>query len=479
MSLKQKTISGVVWSFAEAFFLKGLSFVTMILLARWLGPTDFGLIGMIAVFIAIGTSLVDSGMSASLIRTKNADDSDFTTVFYMNMAMSLLVYTIMFFTAPYIASFYGQMILIDVIRIYCLVFIISAFSAIQLAILNKEMRFKKIVLLNVPSIIVGVCVGLFLGYNDYGVWSIVTMYMTTQIILSVLLWITGTWKPSLSFSIEKLKYHFDFGYKLTLSNLLEVVFKNSYNIIIGKYFPVQTLGHFERARRFNEYPSSIITQILGKVTYPMLAQLQDDTPKLAIIYRSLLQITFFIMAPLMLGLAAIAEPLFDIVLGPEWAPAVPYFQILSLAFAIHPIHAFNINVLKVYGRTDWFLKLEILKKSILVLCIIIGFQFGIFGLVWSIVVVSLIGLVINTHYTGKLIDYSTKRQLLDMLPTFVVAAFTFLLMYYSVYLFIDYSDIVQIVLASIIGISFYLLINSFFKASPLYALLTIVKNRKL
>ena len=340
-------------------------------------------------------------MSASLIRTKNADDSDFSTVFYMNMAMSLLVYAIMFYTAPYIASFYGQVILIDIIRIYCLVFIISAFSAIQLAILNKEMRFKKIVLLNVPSIIVGVCVGLFLGYNDYGVWSIVTMYMTTQIILSALLWITATWKPSLNFSKEKLKYHFDFGYKLTLSNLLEVVFKNSYNVIIGKYFPVQTLGHFERARRFNEYPSSIITQILGKVTYPMLAELQDDTPKLAVIYRILLQITFFIMAPLMLGLAAIAQPLFDMVLGPEWAPAVPYFQILTLAYVVHPIAAFNINVLKVYGRTDLFLKLEILKKSILVLCIIIGFQFGIYGLVWSIVIVSLISLVINTYYSGS------------------------------------------------------------------------------
>lgn len=479
MSLKHKTISGVVWSFGEAFFLKGLSFVTMILLARWLGPTDFGLVGMIAVFIGIGTSLIDSGMSASLIRTKNADDSDFATVFYMNMAMSLLVYAIMFFTAPYIAAFYEQVILVDIIRIYCLVFIISAFSAIQLAILNKEMQFKKIVLLNVPSIIVGVCVGLFLGYNDYGVWSIVTMYMTTQIILSVLLWITGTWKPSLNFSKEKLKYHFDFGYKLTLSNLLEVVFKNSYNVIIGKYFPVQTLGHFERARRFNEYPSSIITQILGKVTYPMLAKLQDDTPKLVIIFKILLQKTFFIMAPLMLGLAAIAKPLFDMVLGPEWEPAVPYFQILTLAFVTHPIAAFNMNLLKVYGRTDLFLKLEILKKSILVFCIIIGFQFGIFGLVWSIVIVSHIGLVINTYYSGQLIDYGTKRQLLDLLPTFVVAALTFLLMYYSVYLFIDYSEILQIVLASIIGISFYLLIHSFFKSSPLYALLTIVKNRKL
>ena len=479
MSLKQKTILGVAWSFAEAIFLKGLSFIAMVLLARWLGPIDFGLMGMIAVFIGIGTSLVDSGMSSSIIRTKNADDSDFSTVFYMNMAISLLVYALMFYTAPYISSFYGQVVLIDIIRIYCLIFIISAFSAVQLAILNKEMRFKRMMLLNAPSTIIGVCVGLFLGYNDYGVWSIVSMYMTTKIIFSLLLWITGSWKPSLNFSKEKLKYHYNFGYKLMLSGLLGVVFDNSYNIIIGKYFPVQTLGYYERAKRFTQYPSITITDIVGKVTYPMLAQLQDDTPKLSIIYRSLLRIAFFVIAPLMLGLAAIAEPLFDLILGREWVAAVPYFQVLSLAGMLFPIHAFNVNVLKVYGRSDLFLKLEVFKKSFLAIGIIIGLQFGVIGLVWSSVLVSLISLLINTYYSSKLIHYSTKRQLLDMLPILLLASLTFLLMYYSVYLFIDYSNIVQIAIASLIGITFYLLIHSFFKASPLYALLTYIKNRKL
>jgi len=479
MSLKQKTISGVVWSFAEALFLKGLSFITMIFLARWLGPIDFGLMGMIAVFIGIGTSLVDSGMSSSLIRTKNADDSDFTTVFYMNMAISLLVYALMFYAAPYISTFYGQVVLIDIIRIYCLVFIISAFSAVQMAILNKEMRFKRIMLLNAPSIIIGVSVGLFLGYNNYGVWSIVTMYMTTQIILSLLLWITGSWKPSLNFSREKLKFHYNFGYKIMLSGLLDVVFRNSYNIVIGKFFPVQTLGYFERAKRFNEYPSLTITTIVSKVTYPMLAQLQDDTPKMSKVFRSLLQIAFFIIAPLMLGLAAMAEPLFNLILGREWLAAVPYFQILSLAAMLFPIHAFNVNVLKVYGRSDLFLFLDVIKKSFLVLALIIGFQFGVIGMIWGSVFVSFFSLLINTHYSSKFINYSTKRQLLDMLPILLLACLTFLLMYYSVYFFVDYSEIVQIVFASIIGISFYLLIHSFFKASPLYALLTIIKNRKL
>ena len=479
MSLKQKTIYGVAWSFVEAVFLKGLSFVAMVFLARWLGPIDFGLMGMIAVFIGIGTSLVNSGMTSSIIRTKNAGDADFTTVFYMNMGMSLLVYAIMYYLAPYIAAFYGQEVLIDIIRVYSLVFIISAFSAVQLAILNKEMRFKRIMLLNAPSIIIGVSVGLFLGYNNYGVWSIISMYMTSQIILSLLLWITGSWKPSLNFSKEKLKYHYNFGYKIMLSGLLDTVFKNSYQIIIGKFFPVQTLGHYERAKRFNDYPSVTITGILGKVTYPMLAQLQDDTARLSKIYRRLLRMAFFIIAPLMLGLAAMAEPLFAMVLGPEWVPAVPYFQILSLAAILHPIHAFNVNVLKVYGRSDLFLKLEVFKKAILTLALIIGFQFGVIGLVWSSVFTSIISLAINMYYSSKLIDYSTKRQFLDMLPILLLASLTFLLMYYSVYLLIDYSNIIQLTFVSLIGITFYLLIHSFFKVSPLYDLVTIIKNRKL
>ena len=479
MSLKQKTIYGAAWSFAEALFLKGLSFVTMIFLARWLGPIDFGLMGMIAVFIGIGKSLVDSGMSSSLIRTKDADDADFTTVFYMNMAMSLLVYALMFYSAPYIALFYEQEVLVNIIRVYCLIFIISAFSAVQLAILNKEMRFKRMTLLNAPSIIIGVSVGLFLGYNNYGVWSIITMYMTTQIVLSVLLWITGSWKPSLNFSKEKLKYHYNFGYKIMLSGLLDVVFSNSYQIIIGKFFPVQTLGHYERAKRFTQYPSQTITDIVGKVTYPMLAQLQDDTPRLSIIYRRLLRMAFFIIAPLMLGLAAIAEPLFDLILGSEWLPAVPYFQVLSLAAAFFPIHAFNVNVLKVYGRSDLFLKLEIIKKSLLTLALIIGFQFGVIGLVWGSVFTSVISLAINTYYSSKLIDYSSKRQFLDMLPILLLAGLTFLLMYYSMELFDEYSNIFKLFFASFVGVVFYILVHSFIKTSPLYDLLTIIKNRKL
>ena len=467
MSLKHKTLYGIIWTFADTLLVKGLSFVAMLVLARWLGPVDFGLIGMIAVFMGIGRSLVDSGLSSSIIRTKNADDSDFSTVFYMNMIMSLLVYALLFFTAPFIAQFYNQEVLVNIIRIYCLIFIISAFSAVQLAILHKEMRFKHFMLLNAPSTIIGVAVGLGLGYYNYGVWSIVAMYMITQLALSLLLWITSTWRPSFGFSKEKLKYHYKFGYKLMLSGLLDTVFKNSYHVLIGKFFPVQILGYFERAQRFNEYPAMTITGIIEKVTYPMLAELQDNTPRLSLIYRRLLKISFFITAPLMLGAAAIAKPLFELVLGKEWLPAVPYFQILSIAYMLYPIHAFNLNVFKVYGRSDLFLKLEIMKKAILILAIIVGFQFGILGLVWSSVITSFIALLINTYYSGKLIHYSTKNQLLDMFPILLLSATTFLIMYYTVIAFSDSANGIQLVGATVVGVLFYSGVNS------------IIKNRKL
>ncbi|WP_019671570.1 lipopolysaccharide biosynthesis protein [Eudoraea adriatica] len=479
MSLKQKTIYGFIWSAAEAILIKGISFIAMLILARWLGPADFGLIGMIAIFIGIGTSLVDSGMTSSLIRTQNAEDSDFSTVFYMNMAMSFLVYVLLFVSAPLIARFYEQEVLINVIRVYCLSFIISAFTAVQLAILKKEMKFKRLASINAPSTLIGVSVGLSLGYYKFGVWSIVAMFLTTQIILSLLLWFTASWKPSLNFSKQKLIYHYNFGYKIMLAGFLDTIFKNSYNVIIGKFFPVQTLGYYERAQRFNDYPSLTLTGIINQVTYPMLSKLQNDTTKLAEVYRRLLRLTFFVISPLMLGGAAIATPLFEIILGEIWLPAIPFFRILSVGAILYPVHAFNLNVLQVYGRSDLSLKTEIIKKVIWAFMIFIGFQFGLMGLVWSGVITSYICLPINMYYSSQLITYKIKTQILDLFPILVLAGCTFLIMYFSIDLLKGFSNILQIVGASIVGVLFYSLINSFFKKSPMFDLLNLIKNRKL
>ncbi|HLF51309.1 lipopolysaccharide biosynthesis protein [Flavobacterium sp.] len=479
MSLKKQTFLGLFWAFGNTFIIKGLFFVATIVLARILGPSEFGLMGMISVFIAIGASLVDSGLSTSLIRTQNADDSDYTTVFYLNLGISFFLYLIFFFGAPFIADFYNQDILANIIRLYCLSFIITAFSSVQLTLLNKEMQFRKIMQYNIPGNIIGVITGIALGYLGYGVWSIVWMYLITQLVQSIILWSFSEWKPSKTFSKEKMKYHYAFGYKLTLSGLLDTVFKNSYNIIIGKYFSVQSLGYFERAQAFNDYSVSTLTGIISGVSYPLLAKLQNQKDKITEVYKKLLQFTFFITAPLMLGAAAIAKPLFLLVLGEQWLPAVSFFQILCLGGMFYPIHVFNISVLKVYGRSDLFLKLEIIKKIVFTISLLLAFQFGIYGLVWSSVFVSISALGINTHYSKMMINYTTRNQIEDMIPTLLKAGLMAGLMFVLVYLLKNESTYWQIVIPSFVGGLFYFLINYFLKATPLFFILNIIKERKL
>lgn len=434
---------------------------------------------MIAIFVAIGTSLVNSGLSSSLIRTKDANEKDFSTVFFTNLCISILVYLIIYIAAPFIANFYNQEILVPVIRVYCLTFIISSFSAVQIAILIKGMEFKKYMLLNMPGTFIGIIIGIILGYKGYGVWSIVWMYLSSQICQSFMLWFFSKWKFSITFSMERLRFHFNFGYKLMLSGLLNTIFDNIYNVVIGKFYTVQILGYYERAYMFNQYPVSTITGIVDKVTYPLLSKIQDQKKNISKVYKEILQIAFFITAPVMLGAAAIAKPLFLLVLGEQWLPAVPFFQILCLASIFYPIHAFNISVLKVFGRSDLFLKLEIIKKLVIVFSVAIAFQFGIYGLVWSVVFTSLVALIINTHYSSPMINYNVKEQLLDMLPTFLIASITGLLMAGLLSL-LDFSTLwTQIILVSISGFAFYFIINYLLKMPSFNYLFNLIKERRL
>ena len=480
MSLKKQTLSGVIWTFIDFFLIKGLSFFAMIFLARWIGPTDFGLIGMIAVFIAIGKTLTDSGMSNSLIRTKSAEESDYSTVFFVNLSMSILAYFGIYFLSPLIADFFGYNILTKLIRIYCLVFFITAFSAVHLTILNKEMKFNQITKINFLPTIIGAALGLYLGYNGFGVWSIIWMSIVTEIIRCILLVMFSKWQPKFIFSRSKFKFHFNFGYKLMLSGLLDTVFKNIYNVLIGKYYAAQTLGFYERSKQFCEYPASTLTGVLGKVTYPMLSKVQDDVVRLENIYRKLIRISFFIIAPLMLGLAAIGKPLFLLFLGEDWLPAVIFFQIICLAKILYPVHAFNLNILKVYGRSDLFLRLEIIKKTIVTITVIIAFQFGVLGLVWSSVFTSFASLGVNMYYSSKLINYPIKEQLKDLSPILFQSLATGFLMYYIVNLtLLDNQLFFQLIVASLIGLIFYLSLGYMNKKSPLHQTILLLINRNL
>jgi len=479
MSLRKQATSGIVWTFAEQFGNQIVVFVVSTILARLLLPEQFGLIGMIAVFYAVGSALFNAGLTQSLVRSKKLDQEDYSTVFYYNLFSSIIIYFIMFFTAPLVAKFYGYPILINIIRLYCLSFIIIAFSAVQQAKMTKEMNFKTQTIISLPSVISGGIVGIFLAYSGYGVWSIVWNQLITASFRSVQLWIYSKWTPSLVFSVPKFKEHFKFGYKITLASILEKIFNNLYIIIIGKYFSATQVGFYTRADSMKNLPVSNITMALGRVTYPLFAEIQYDNIRLKRVYKQLMKMVVFVVAPLMIYLAILAEPIFRFLFTEKWLPAVPYFQILCVSGILYPIQAYNSNVLNVKGRSDIFLRLTIINKALLVIGIIIGMQFGIFGLLYAQVILSIISFFFYAHFTNKFIGYSAFQQAKDIIPILVLALLPGLAVYFLDNNLVQYHDFIRIICGLTLGAFLYILLSYILKLDSFFELKRIILKTKL
>lgn len=476
MNLRKTFAKGFFWTFIETIVLKSVSIFASILMARLLGPEQIGIFGMTSVFLAIGLSLVDSGMSSSLIRTKQIDNKDYSTVFYLNVAISFLVYFIVFLCAPLIAKFFNQIILIDIIRVYSLVFIISGFSSVQLAVITKQMKFKSIMKLNIPGTLIGSIIGVILASRGIGIWSLVAMYLSIQFITTLMLWFTSSWKPQFYFSIPLAKMHFKYGYKLTLSGLLNAIFSNIYNVVIGKSFSAQSLGFFDRAKLFNDLPVQTLTSIIDRVTFPLISSIQDERTKVLNASKNILNVTFFIIAPFMLGAAALAKPIFLLVLGDKWLSAVPLFQILCLSGIFYPVHSLNINLLKVFGRTDLFFKLEVVKVFIISICVFLGLKFGIYGLLFLSVFSSYISLYVNTYYSGVFFGYSFREQVFDMFPILLISLFTSFFMYF-LNQYLEYNSLLfKISTIGLIGSFIYLFIVKILHPYPLNIIVDYLRN---
>ena len=475
-NLKNKVFSGLIWSSLDTFFLKGLTFVVMIYIARIIGPQEFGFIGMISVFLGVGITLFDGGMAASLIRSDNLDDYDYSTVYYSNILISLLVYFFSYIISPYVADFYGYEILSTLIKVYCLVFLIMSFSAVQFAIHNKKMLFKNIAKINFVATIIGTFTGVYLCIEGYGVWSIVLMLLATETIKTISYIIFSDWKPKFIFSIRKFKYHYFFGYKLMLSGLLDVVFKNIYNVIIGKFYNPQALGYFERSRQFNDYPSSTLNGIITRVSYPMMSVIKDNKTYFKATYKKIIRSAMFVIPPIILLLSAISEPLFLIILGKDWLPAVPLFKIISFGSILYPVHSFCLNVLKTYGRSDLFLKVEIQKKVIVIVSILIMFQFGLIGLVWSTVISSILGMFVNMYYSGKIINYTINEQLKDLFIPITLSILMYFLIEFFVSIINTENSYLTIIISSTVGLGIYLFLNLLIKESPIHYVMDISKK---
>ena len=458
MSLKQKALSGMFWAAIQQFSVQGITFFVSVILARLLLPSEFGLIAMITIFMGLGETLMNAGLGSSLIRTDNPTQKDYSTVFFFNLGGSLFIYGIVFILAPSIADFYKQDILVSIIRCYSIVFVINAFALIQTTRLTKQLDFKTQMRVSIPTTILGGTIGVIMAYLGFGVWSLVVMALVKAFASAVQLWIYSKWTPIFVFDKQKFKIHFKYGYKLTLSGLLEILYSNAYVIILGKFFAPAQVGYFTRADTLKQLPVSNIAAILGKVTFPIFAEIKDDDVRLKNVYKKIMQIVVFLVAPILLIMSALGEPLFRFLFTEKWLPAVPYFQILCWNGILYPIHAYNLNILNVKGRSDLFLKLEIIKKILITIVLIISFQFGIYGLLYGSVISSIGAFFINTHFSGKFINYSTLEQSKDILPIILLAAIVSALIYCAD-LYLEYSqtfDILRLLIGGGLGALVYL-----------------------
>lgn len=430
-TLKQKAIKGVAWSALERFSAQGVQFVLGLILARLLTPEDYGLIGMLAIFLAVSQTFIDSGFSSALIQKKGRDELDYSTTFYFNMVVSVAFYVLLFFAAPLIANFYDQPILVQLTRVVGLSIVINAFGVVQRAKFTINVDFKTQTKASLSSIIISGIVGIYLAYTGFGVWALVVQSLLRTSINVLVLWVISKWTPRDGFSYDRFKGLFSFGYKLLLSGLLDTVFKNIYTIVIGKVFSASSLGFFTRARQMAAFPSSNVTGILQRVTFPVLSEVQEDDVRLRSVYKKMIQLSALVVFPMMMGLAALAHPLIITILTDKWTETVWMLQIMCFSMMWYPIHAINLNVINVKGRSDLFLRLEIIKKSLTTVMLLITIPLGIQAMLLGQVATSYIALGLNTYYTKQIIDYGFWQQMRDLIPilllSFVMGAGIFFL----------------------------------------------------
>lgn len=420
-TLGQKTATGVFWNFLELTGRQGINVLVTLLLARFLTPGDFGLVAMLSVFFAIANALMDAGFRQALIRKKDATPVDYSTMFYTNLALGLLSYGLLFISSPSIASFYKEPRLILLTRIVGVVVLINSFQFVQIVDLTRRLDFKTQFKVTVPAGVISGIVAVVMATKGFGVWSLVAQMLISPLLITISLWTINSWRPSLAFSLTSFREMFSFGSKLFLSGVLDIVFRNVYVIVIGKLFAATVAGWYFFTTKVIEIVVGQLSGSIQKATYPALASIQDDDARLKNAYRKVIKATVYVVFPTMTFLAALAEPLFRLLLNPRWLPAVPYLQLLCVSALVYPLHVVNLNILQVKGRSDLFLYLEILKKAIIVVVILISVRFGIYGLLLGQIATSFFAYIPNSYFSARLINYPAKEQLMDVLPTLGIA----------------------------------------------------------
>lgn len=476
-SLRKKTIQGVAWSTIERFSLQTIQFIINIIMARLLLPSDYGMIGMLAIFLQLSQTFIDCGFTNALIQRKERTEVDFSTVFYCNVLIAIILYGILYFSAPLIANFYKMPQLTLVTRIIALNFIFASFSAIHKIKLTINIDFKTQSKASLTAAIVSGSIGITTAYIGMEVWALVIQSILNSLLLTILLCCFLKWKPLKKFSLQSFKSLFSFGSKLMIANFINIIYRNLYTLIIGKKFSAITLGYYTRAEQFASFPPSNINSILSRVIYPILSSIQEDNDRLANTYRKYIQLASFVIFPLMTGVASLAHPIISILLTNKWIGVVTLLQILCFDWMFDHISTINLNLLYVKGRSDLSLRLEIIKKTIAIVILFISIPFGIQGMCWGRVVYSLIATYANCYYTQSLIGLTFKQQIYDILPYFALALSMGAIIIGIVHFI--FQPFASIIVGILVGMTFYLLMSYLFKMKAFEEILRLIHIKRI
>jgi len=472
-SLKDKTVKGVAWSTIDSVAHFGVTFIVSIVLARLLTPDDYGLIGIIMIVTTVCTTIINGGFTTALIRKKDATDDDYNTVFITNLSVSLVLYAIIFVCSPLIAKFFYRPELTRLTQVSAIGLIIGALSLVQQTRLTKRIDFKTQTKITIVATIGSGIIGISMALLNYGVWALVAQTLSVQFFKTTLLWIYNKWMPRLRFSSQSFHELFGFGWKMMLSTLLDTVWKELYQVVVGKFYSPATLGQYTRSKQFSAYLSKDLTLVIQRVTYPVLSNLQDDKERMVAAYRRIIKTTMFVTAIGMFMLGAISEPLLYCLIGPKWHEAATYLPLICISGSLYPLHAINLNMLKVQGRSDLFLGLEIIKKIIGVGPLLIGAFIGIFPMLYASLLTGIIAYFLNSYYSGKLLGYSSWMQLRDIAPSYIIAGIVAVPVFFLKYVSLTYWAVLPI--QFVVGVMLVILIANYTANKEFKEVISIIK----
>lgn len=471
---KQNVLSNIIWRFAERCGAQIVQFVVSIVLARILAPEAYGTIALITVFTTVFQVFVDSGLGNALIQKKDADDLDFSTVFYTNIVFCVILYTIIYFISPVIANFYNDTSLIILIRVLSITILISGIKNVQQAYVSKKLMFRKFFWATIGGTIVAAIVGITMALNGFGVWALIAQQLINLTIDTIILWITVKWRPKLQFSFKRLKGLFSYGWKLLVSAIIDTVYNNIRSLIIGKKYSSSDLAYYNKGKQFPNLIVNNVNTAIDSVLLPTMSNVQDNKEKVKNMTRKSIKVSVFIMAPLMMGLAFCSNNVVELLLTEKWLPAVPYLCIFCITYIFYPIHTANLNAIKAMGRSDLFLKLEILKKVVGIILLLVTMNISVMAMAYSLIISSFLSQIINSWPNKKLLNYSYIEQIKDIFPSILLSVIMGMII--LVFNLLKISIILKLILQVITGGVIYILGAKLLKIESFDYLFDIVKN---